>query len=113
MSVSPDTPVGPHDGSPIDPEASVQDLLNDALTRMGVKCTAEAHARLCWKEARTGESAPVDDGGACSDHVSRQIAAHGGSREMIVQHALLAVSARTWRTGACSRGRTTLLKRRS
>jgi hypothetical protein len=26
-----------------------------ALTHVAVKCTTEAHARLCWKEARTGE----------------------------------------------------------
>jgi len=28
-----------------------------ALTHVGVKCTAEAHARLCWKEAHTREAA--------------------------------------------------------
>jgi hypothetical protein len=28
-----------------------------ALTHVGVTCTTEAHARLCWKEARKGEGA--------------------------------------------------------
>jgi len=28
-----------------------------ALTHVGVKCTAEAHARLCWKEAGAREPA--------------------------------------------------------
>jgi hypothetical protein len=30
-----------------------------ALTQVGVRCTAEAHARLCWSEANTGRC-PVD-----------------------------------------------------
>ncbi len=28
-----------------------------ALTQVGLRCTTEAHTRLCWKEARTGEAA--------------------------------------------------------
>jgi hypothetical protein len=30
-----------------------------ALTQVGIRCTAEAHARLCWSEATAGRS-PVD-----------------------------------------------------
>lgn len=33
-----------------------------ALTQVGVRCTTEAHARLCWKEACVGAGSKVDDG---------------------------------------------------